>query len=212
MRPGEFEICGDKTGRVWRAHIARQLSLAGSGERRKALAADGEEVLLHTLRNEEMYADDLARARAAAAIARLPEIRASPAICQLIDTSENDFALTLVWEWADVALHDLLRDGAVSPEDATAIDANVGAALATLHELDLVHCDVAPNNVLRVHGTWKLGDLDCCRRRGEPLDRFPPEFYRHPKARPGAPADPAHDRYGLDKIVERLRQATAGSA
>lgn len=63
MRPGEFEIHGDETGRVWRAHIAQQLSLAGSGERRKGIAADGEEVLLHTLRKEEMYADDLARAQ-----------------------------------------------------------------------------------------------------------------------------------------------------
>jgi hypothetical protein len=59
---------------------------------------------------------------------------------------------------------------------------------------------------------WKLGDLDSCRPYGERLDRFPPEFYRHPEALPGAPADPAHDRYGLEKIVERLRQATADSA
>jgi hypothetical protein len=149
MRPGEFEIHGDETGRVWRAHVAQQLSLAGSGERRKGIAADGEEVLLHTLRKEEMYADDLARARTAVAIARIPEIRASPVICRLVDTSENSFALTLVWEWAEVALHELLRSGAVTTEDATAIEANLGAALATLHELDLVHCDVAPNNVRR---------------------------------------------------------------
>lgn len=46
----------------------------------------------------------------------------------------------------------------MTTEDATAIEANVGAALATLHALDLVHCDVAPNNVLRVNGMWKLGE------------------------------------------------------
>jgi hypothetical protein len=44
-----------------------------------------------------------------------------------------------------------------------------------------------------------------CSLVSERLDRFPPEFYRHPEALPGAPADPAHDRYGLEKIVERLR-------
>jgi serine/threonine protein kinase len=204
MSLGEYEIRGDETGRGWRTHIARQLPLAGSGERRKGQAADGEDVLLHTLRKEEMYADDLARARVAIDIARRPEIRTSPVIVRLVDTSDDEHALTLVWEWAEVALHELLQERAVTASDASGIDANVHAALATLHELNLVHCDVAPNNVLRVGGTWKLGDLDSVRPRGQPLDRFPPDRYRHPDAVRGARAEPAHHLHGLDQIAARL--------
>lgn len=205
MLPGDIEIRGDETGGVWRAHIARQLPMPGSGERRKGEGGDGEEVLLHTLTKEEMYADDLARARTAIEVARRPEVRASPAIRQLVDTSENDYSLTLVWEWADVALHELLRDGTVTDEDASQIVNNVQIALAALHALGLVHCDVAPNNIFRVRGIWKLGDLDSARPQGRPVDRFPLERYRHSDAVPGAPAEPAFDLYGLERIVERLR-------
>jgi len=105
---GDFEVRGEATGRVWLAHIARALPLPGSGERRKGESADGELVLLHTLPKEEMYADDLKRARGAVAIAQLPEVCASPVIRQLIDTKDDEYAMTLIWEWADISLHDLL--------------------------------------------------------------------------------------------------------
>lgn len=126
-------------------------------------------------------------------------------IRQLVDVSDSDYALTLVWEWADVTLHELMREPAVADDDKVGVVANVRAALDILHALDLVHCDVAPNNVFRVRGTWKLGDLDSVRERGAPLDRFPLEHYRHPDALPGAPADPLFDFYSLDRIAERLR-------
>lgn len=151
MLPGDFTIRGDQTGRIWHAHIARQLPLAGSGERRKGKGVDAEDVLLYALPKEEMYADDLARAGVAIAFAHRPEIRASPVICKLVDTNDNEYALTLIWEWADVSLNDVLRS--ITDEDAAQIETNMRAALATMHALDLVHCDVAPNNVLRVGGT-----------------------------------------------------------
>jgi serine/threonine protein kinase len=78
--------------------------------------------------------------------------------------------------------------------------------LATLHQLGLVHSDVAPNNVLSVAGAWKLADLDNCVEAGQPLTRFPREPYRHPDAVPGAPADPIFDLFGLRRIIERLRR------
>lgn len=115
--------------------------------------------------------------------------------------SENDYAPTLVWEWGDVALHELLRERAVTNDDEVAIAANVRAAVDTLHALDLFHCDVAPNNVCRIRGTWKLGALDSVRARRAPLDRFPLEHYRHPDARPDAPAASLCDFCGLERVV-----------
>jgi hypothetical protein len=100
-------------------------------------------------------------------------------------------------------LNAVLRGGPVGDDEAGQIQANVAAALATLHSIDLVHCDVAPNNVFRVAGTWKLGDLDGCLWRGDPVHRFPPRHYRHPNAVTGAPADPAFDLYGLAHLLDR---------
>lgn len=105
-----------------------------------------------------------------------------------------------------MSLHDLLVAGRGADVNAAAVEANVGHALDTLHALDLVHCDIALNNVLLVGGVWKLGDLDGCRPRGEPLDRFQPDRYRHPHAQPGSPAEPEFDLYGLDRIHERLSE------
>jgi serine/threonine protein kinase len=201
---GEFEVSGGETGRTWRARIAATLPFAGNGFYRRG---EGEEevVLLHELPKEEMYADDIARARQAIDVFRRPEVREAPTIRQLIDIFENDHVLVLVYEWADESLHERLGGGHLAGAEAKRIEANVSAALAVLHGLGLAHCDVAPNNVLDVGGVWKLADLDNCVTFGKPVTSFPPERYRHPEAVPGASADAVFDLYGLEQIGKRLR-------
>jgi hypothetical protein len=143
LQPGEFDRRGEQTGRVWRAHIARPLPFAGSG--RYFLGEDdGEVVLLHELPKEDLYVDDIVRARRAIEIYGRPEIREAPTIRQLIDIAENEYVLVLVYEWAEQALHEALAAGHVTGADADEIAGSVGAALAVLHGLGLVHCDVAP--------------------------------------------------------------------
>lgn len=75
-----------------------------------------------------------------------------------------------VWEWGKLVLLDELRCGSYAADElAEGVEAGVGASLACLHAAGLVHSDVAPNNVVRVGGVWKLADLDHVVREDEPI-------------------------------------------
>jgi serine/threonine protein kinase len=74
------------------------------------------------------------------------------------------------------------------------------SALERLHEGGVVHCDVKPANVLRLGGTWRLGDLGLM-TAGERLrpDRGTPAFWP-----PEGPRDRTADLYGLGKTLYLL--------
>ena len=211
------EVTGEKTSRTWRC--VRDI---GHGFRWEATdIADGSPALVHCCSKEPLWDDELARVRHAVALAGRPKIVAAAiTIRQLIDEYDQPNAEPIpgdhepiygafwtVWEWGDRSLHEFF----VEPDDkpttvADAVEVNVGAALDVLHSAGLVHCDVAPNNVLRVGGEWKLADLDGCTRRGDPMPaRVPREPWRHPEHVAGMPAREEFDRYGLDAILRELR-------
>lgn len=107
--------------------------------------------------------------RTAIEVASLPQVASSPIIVRLLDVRETadttgEYAypgvLGAVWELADRSLHEFLQN----PDDdrrlvAGEVETNVGQALAVLHGLGWIHLDVAPNNVLRVDGVWKLAAI-----------------------------------------------------
>jgi hypothetical protein len=81
-----------------------------------------------------------------------------------------------------------------------------------VHGAGLVHCDVAPSNIVRVEGRWKLADFDVCVPAGEPTVGQPPlERYRTPGRDVGAPARPQFDWDGLRAVVAQVRGGPAGS-
>ncbi len=91
---------------------------------------------------------------------------------------EPDGPVYLVMDYAgDGSVEDLLRDGPLSPERATAILADAAAGLAAAHEAGLVHRDVKPANLMLEHGgPWaggcvKVTDFGLARR----LDEGPEE-------------------------------------
>jgi serine/threonine protein kinase len=209
------EIRGDKSGRVWLYHRARPL--CSNGVRYRATAEDdGSFAVVHLCSKEGMWLDELERLRSAIAIASRPEIAAAPTIRRLLDIMDTEAGsgefdppgrLVAIWEWADITLDEFLQDPDQDPASAAAnVEANVGAALEVLHGLGIVHLDVAPNNVFRVDGTWKLGDLDSSTERGSPACRQPlDERYLHPDRREGiALARDEFDFYGLARILEDL--------
>lgn len=141
-----------------------------------------------------------------------------PTIVQLVDYEDhtvdvygfgdNYDVVAAAWEWGDsVLLDELARGDYASDELASDVEAAVDAALACLHAAGLVHSDVAPNNVVRVRGEWKLADLDQVIREGEPITGLPrePSPYRLPGADVGQPARRELDTYGLRTLVERIR-------
>jgi len=108
-------------------------------------------------------------------------------------------------------LHDFIEE----PDDdakrvAGEVEANVTAALAVLHALRYVHLDVAPNNIFRVAGVWKLGDLDSCAKSGALARRHPVnERWLHPDRIENpveVRARREFDRYGLAEVLTALRE------
>ena len=140
-------------------------------------------------------------------IARRPEIGKSPYIRRLLDTHESDYSVRGVWEWADRTLLEELG-GPVDLDDglAEAVGANVGSALDTLHAIGLIHCDVAPNNILRVDGIWKLADLDNCVDEDDAVTGLPVAPYMPEGAHIGMPAARSLDRQELQLVVEHLKE------
>jgi len=215
-----FEITGERTDGRWAGHIvADRIEAPGWGERyRMADVADGTRVYYHRYVKSDDYSEEVTRLRTAIEVASLPDIAASPVIVRLLDVHETigvtgeygyPGVLGAVWELADVSLQGFREN----PDDdpirvASEVEVNVGCALETLHALGWIHLDVAPHNVLRVNGRWKLGDLDSCTRRGEPVRRNPGIVrYIHPKRRTGvAMAVEDFDRWGLAEILRALRE------
>lgn len=87
--------------------------------------------------------------------ALVPEARRAAAVAhercaRLLDVGEaEDGAAYLVMELAEGRTLDLLvRDGALAPGHAVAILEQVADALAAIHAVGLVHCDLSPRNVM----------------------------------------------------------------
>ncbi len=211
-------LTGARTGRTWRWNFQRD---AVHTSRWRATAADdGSFALVHWCVKDGMWEDDVDHVRHSLYVASIPAITEAPTIRRLLDYEEtltvpSEFGplnghLAVAWEWAECSLHDFLHEPAADARTAAdQVEENVGAALGVLHQIGLIHCDVAPNNVMRVGGRWKLADLDACRLRGLPADRLPlNEHYLHPERREAVspPAREEFDKYGLDRILERLRQ------
>jgi len=68
--------------------------------------------------------------------------------------------VVFVLELADEDLsHRVARTGALAPDEAAAVVADVAEGLAALHAEGRIHGDVKPENILRVGDRWVLGDF-----------------------------------------------------
>jgi hypothetical protein len=211
---GVVEICGDRTGRVWRYHPTVD-RLETSGVRYQAKATDdGSLACLHRCEKGGYWDDEFERLEHALDVASLPEVvAASASIRQLIDHAESESTagelryLSALWEWADVSLKDFLDQPEENRADAAnEVEETVGAALEVLHDAGIVHLDVTPNNILRVDGRWKLADLDSCTQRGAPAIRHPiNDVFLHPDREHGVPTRDEFDSYGLEQVLTQLR-------
>lgn len=231
-----WAIRGDETGKVWRYHPALDRLPDANGARWRCYADDGSSAVLH--RSEigahwdvglevgsltVKVTNEVDRMRTAIALAREPAIRSCTTIRQLLDVHETEpktsgarsapGVLAEIWEWAAFGLDDWLRydDRESGSSIVDEVVANVTRALEVLHGLGIIHSDVAPSNILRVDGMWKLGDLDSCARLGEPVSRGPMaerKRYQHPDRRVGpTAAREEFDWWGLEQVRAKLRES-----
>jgi hypothetical protein len=159
---------------------------------------------------------DVHRVRRAVEIARMAVVVECPTIVQLVDFEDkavntygfgaNYPVVTSAWEWGDrVLVEELLAGGYDAAELPGDVAAGVGGALACLHAASLVHSDIAPNNIIRVGGVWKLADLDNIVPEGEPITGLPgDDTYRLAGMDVGKAARREMDEYGLRAVLERI--------
>jgi len=82
-----------------------------------------------------------------------------PGIVRIFDLGYVARVPYLVMDWIDgQTLATLVDDGPLAGHGAAAIGAQIARALAAVHEVGIVHCDVKPDNVMVAH-----------RRDGDPL-------------------------------------------
>jgi serine/threonine protein kinase len=136
---------------------------------------------------------------------RLNQVQDCPNVVQFLGVGQvagGDSCL--VFELAESTL----TDHPCSVELGAALRRDVGAALIALHDLGLIHSDVAPNNILRVGDTWKLADFDSCVEIGSDVQGHTMlERYRAPGLDLSVPAEIRFDTFGLNAIVERYGRA-----
>jgi serine/threonine-protein kinase len=129
----------------------------------------------------------------------LVEMRGHPNIVELLH--HGDFAGTpfLIVEQLEVELSGKLPYLKPVPlADATDVMREVLGGLAALHNRDIVHHDVRPDNVLRHNSApWKLIDLGVAHRRGAPAEGqvFGDKLYMSPEVIGCDRDDPRSDLY-----------------
>lgn len=198
------------SGRVWIVDERQEAVAASPGKTTPFYGwPEGQEHLRHwiqrALGESDAWEPERDGLRRAYRIGQMPEIASSPYIHTAVDLIES-FDVYLVSKLGETDLGRVLRDGPVDSDELERIEERLRAALAVLHKLRLVHSDVREDNVLRVAGQWKLGDLGGAVGFDEPIISLQRDkAYRRDGAALGAPATPENDLHALAIILEHAR-------
>jgi tRNA A-37 threonylcarbamoyl transferase component Bud32 len=92
----------------------------------------------------------------------LDRCRRNPHFVQLIDVFKDTSGYALVFEDGGSSLSDVLATAVITPAQIRVVAANINSALAHLHSILMIHCDVKPSNILVATGdVWycRLADV-----------------------------------------------------
>lgn len=127
----------------------------------------------------------------------LPEVHGAGTTPSL----SRPYLITTLYEGGTL-LDRIRRGGTMTTGEVIAIGADLATALATLHQLGVVHGDVKPENVFAGESGWILGDLGSAwlrAGRGPARSLTPP--YAAPEVWRGSSPTPAADLYSLALTV-----------
>jgi hypothetical protein len=138
-----------------------------------------------------------------------------PAYVRVRDVVTDDGILALVMEY--VTGWDLRRfldqSGPLPVGTAAEITAMLAEALATAHDVGVVHCEVKPTNVLLDDASGEARLTDCrvarlARGYTGPAAWYADPAYAAPEVIRGGPAVPASDVYGLGVLLHEMLAGT----
>jgi serine/threonine protein kinase len=141
--------------------------------------------------------------------ARLAARLTHPNVVAVLDTGEQDGRPFVVMErLSGRTLRDELTGGPMPPDRVRDVGLQVLRALATAHELGIVHRDVKPGNVLDAGvGTWKVADFGIAKwiHADETLtgtgELLGSPSYLAPERIEGQEAGPASDLYAVGVLL-----------
>jgi hypothetical protein len=184
------------------AELAKRTTPYWGSER----AAPDDRVWVQKLVHGEEWDDDREHLRRAYQLSLRPAISSCDHILQVLDLIEP-YDTYLISEAAETDLDRALRAGSVGSDDHDELAAALRDTLDVLHAEGLVHCDVREDNVFRVSGHWKLGDLGGVVEIGSPIVALP----KNPAYIPEgvdfkSPAEPEIDSFQLGVVLDRIRR------
>ena len=165
------------------------------------------EVAIKLLDQPATEPSGLAEARAAARVSH-------PGVVRIFDVgvAEGTGQGYIVMELADGRpLRDILHErGPLPADEAARLAAHIADALLAIHELDMVHCDVKPLNVIvTAAGDVKLVDFGIARASTTAGERIGSAAYLAPEQVRGEPLDGRTDIYALGAVLYEMLVGTA---
>jgi serine/threonine-protein kinase len=148
---------------------------------------------------------------------RLQEI-VNPHILGVKQVFRDGYTYALVTEYAEGgSLWELMGGDAVKDESRAALDEATTKAIAlaladgiaALHENDIVHRDIKPQNILRCDDVWKIADFGISKLISNPVSGYTFQGAHSLPWAPaeqieGAPAHPSADIYAFARVIAFL--------
>lgn len=131
-------------------------------------------------------------------------------VLAILDRERDEDYVALVTEFADGGdLRSYVESTAAKRlplAEAFSIATAVARGLAELHEMDVVHRDLKPQNILRSQGIWKLADFGIAKNRrsaatGATFQQAGTYGYAAPEQFDGTDAEPSADVYSFGKLL-----------
>jgi serine/threonine protein kinase len=208
----------DSLGRILHYELLEEIGHGGMARVYKGLdSRTGSLVAIKKVATEGASLDEAAMRREIDIYSRLQEI-VNPHILGVKQVFREEDTYALVTEYAEGgSLWELMGGDAIADESRTALDEATTKAIAlaladglsALHENEIVHRDIKPQNILRCDDVWKIADFGISKLISNPVSGYTFQGAHSLPWAPreqieGVPAHPSADIYAFARVLAFL--------